>query len=221
MDLRRSTTALVAVIALSASSALAQGTTVLTFDITNPTPGNGQLINQDYGDRVTAALVGVSPQFSYGGGSGFTPHVTTLYDGGSNGPQFWGPQYGDLTNVIYGEQGQLLLVTFTPDPGFTVSLNSFDLAGWPDTDYTINSVQVFTGGGGPAFAQNDVLVRGATTNGNGQRRTSFSFNNITSTGFLLIQIDALNLAGASDNIGIDNISFSQSPTVAVNGPEPA
>jgi hypothetical protein len=197
-------------------TANAQGTTVLTFDF-GPNAGisNGTLIPQDYGDNVVAASMGA---YSYGGSAPFTPNVTTLYSGGTTGPRFWDTGYGNLTNVAFGEENQLLLITFSPAAGTMVTLNSFDLAGWPGSDYVINSVQVFgSGASEPLFRQTDVLVRGDSS----PQHTSFTFDNtISATGFLVIQIDALNLGNQSDNIGIDNISFTQTNVVSAAAPEP-
>lgn len=202
------TARLAALASLLLLPAIAQAqVTVLTFDY--PGSGNGLPVDQVYGDNVTAADMGGR---LYGGSAPFTPDITVLYSGGNAGPAFWGPDYGDLTNVIYGEPTQLLLVTFTPGNGALVGLNSFDLGGWLRTDYVINSVQVFADGN-PVFQQFNVPVEGNAGH------SPFVFNNVTATTFLTIQIDATNLGGESDNIGIDNISFTQiNPSAAA--PEP-
>jgi hypothetical protein len=194
-------------------TAHAQGTTILTFDF-GPNAGvsNGTPIPQAYGDNVVAASMGA---FSYGGSAPFTPNVTALYSGGPVGPFFRDTGYGNLINVAAGQENQLLLVTLTPGPGSLVFLNSFDLAGSGGTDYVINSVQVFGSAGGVLFSENNVLVRGDSS----PLRTPFTFANVSSPGFLTIQIDALNLGNQSDNIGIDNISFTQ-VNAAAAAPEP-
>ncbi len=196
-----------------AGSAQAQGTTVLTFDFgQNAGISNGSLIPQAYGDNVNAATMG---DFNYGGIAPFTPNVTTLYSGGPTGPSFQDTNYGDLVNVAIGESNQLLLVTLSPGAGTSVTLNSFDLGGFPDADYTINAVQVFTENG-LVFEQLNALVLGATGS---PRHSAFTFSNLTANSFLTIQIDALNLGAGSNNIGIDNISFTQNSLSAA--PEPA
>jgi hypothetical protein len=196
-------------------TANAQGTTVLTFDF-GPNAGvtNGSLIPQDYGDNVVAASMGA---YSYGGSAPFTPNITTLYSGGPTGPSFRTTGYGNLVNVAVGEENQLLLITFSPAPGTMVTLNSFDLASAGGVDSTINSVQVFgNGASAPLFVQNNVQVRGDSA----PLHTSFAFDNtVSATGFLVIQIDALNLGNQSDNIGIDNISFTQT-AISSAAPEP-
>lgn len=197
---------------LFANPVHAQGTTVLTFDL-GPQVGNGAFVPQAYGDNVTAATMG---DFSYGGSAPFTPNISVLYSGGDTGPGVWNTNYGDLTNVIFGQQSEFLFVTFTPQAGSTVRLNSFDLAGWPDTDYVIDAVQVFADGN-PLFEQFNVFINGATGT---PRHTPFTFTNLTANTFLTIQIDARNLGNQSDNIGIDNISFSQLGGNAAAAPEP-
>src|SRR5512142_91182 len=89
----------------------------------------GGQIPQDYGDRVSAAIMGV---YSYGFGFGWTPNVTADY--GYFDPLFqfqslnfnhWGPGYGDLPNVAYGTEGHLNnVLRLTADAGYEVVLNS-------------------------------------------------------------------------------------------------
>lgn len=199
------------ILALFASPGLA---TVLTFDIL-PQPANNDPIDQNYGDRVTAAVMG---GFSYGIAGGFTPNVVASYGPTGPGPTdyvyFWDQDFGDLTNVIAQFSGSanygIILLTLTADPGFVVMLDAFDLAGWNRSDRTINSVQVQDGLGNTLFSQNNVLVLGA-----GPAHTSFAGLNL-SAATLVIRIDASNLPGGNGlNVGIDNIRFSQ------NIPEPA
>lgn len=135
-----------------------------------------------------------------------------------NNAFWWSSAYGDLTNIIYpaGSIG-ILDVTLTADPGFEVVLNSFDLAGWPFTDYTINSVQVLSGSTS-LFSQNNVFISGTT-------RTGFNTSNLGSlaASSLTLRINATNPGGSAENIGLDNIQFSQrSATPApVGTPEPS
>ena len=120
--------------------------------------------------------------------------------------------------MLFGDNNSMgLNVRFTADPGYLVQLYGFDLGGWANTDYTINSVSVFAGGSA-LFSQNDVLVQGDST---GPGHTAFDFTTPLSGAELLIAIDYGNLAGGQqDNIGIDNIRFGQDPP-AVLPPPPA
>jgi hypothetical protein len=100
---------------------------------------SGRAVEQDYGDRVDTSPMNVSGgQFTYGNdGEGFTPNVVVDYIAGSGTPinpgvSLWTSQYGDLTNVLFGNNNSLSLnVEFSADTGFDVELYSFDLAGFP------------------------------------------------------------------------------------------
>lgn len=195
--------------------------TILTFDQIrvsgNVVPAiSGNAVPQDYGDRVDAAAVNVSGgQFTYGNaGEGYTPNVIVDYFTGAATPinpgvSVWADSYGDLVNVIFGNQNSTTLnVRLVADPGFLAVLYSFDLGGWSNTDYTINAVRILDGVV-PLFEQSNVLVEGNFT---GPRRTAFDFLAPVSASDLLIQINYSNLGGNSqDNIGIDNIRFGQNP----------
>jgi hypothetical protein len=135
-----------------------------------------------------------------------------------NNAFWWNTAYGNLTNIIYAREDiGILDVTLTADPGFEVVLDSFDLAGWPNTDYTINSVEVLTGST-TLFSQNNVFISGST-------RTSFNTSNLGSlaASTLTIRFNAANLGFTSDNIGLDNLQFSQRSTTPppVGTPEPS
>ena len=181
---------------------------------------SGNAVPEGYGDRITGSVVNVSGgQFTYGnGGEGFTPNIVLDYFAENaipNNPRvgLWGDGYGDLTNVLIGNNNSIsLYVQFTADTGFDVQLYDFDLAGWPTTDYTINAVSVLSGTN-TLFSQSSVLVEG---DGTGPGHTSFDFATPLTGAELLIQIDYSNLAdGQQDNIGIDNIRFGQNPPAAV------
>ncbi|MCP4230973.1 MAG: hypothetical protein GY771_12620, partial [bacterium] len=70
---------------------------------------SGNPVAEDYGDRITGAVMNVpGGQFTYGnGGEGFTPNIVLDYFAENaipNNPRvgLWGNQYGDLTNVLIG-----------------------------------------------------------------------------------------------------------------------
>lgn len=212
-----------AVITVGLMASLSGHATVLLFNQQAPnspaTPGAS--VPQAYGDHVSAASQG---GFTYGNaGEGFTPNVTASYDTFGPGAldplnvRMWPFGYGELVNVLYDaiELRGRLQVTLTGDPGFLVRLHDFDMGGWPNSDWTINSVQVLDGVGNTLFSQSNVLIQG---NFVGPPHTDFDFGTPLEAQILRIRFDAGNLGGQSDNIGIDNIRFSQ--VVVTQVPEP-
>jgi hypothetical protein len=210
----------VALAGMLACTAGEAGATLLTFDQSRSATGAlviptqaGSNVPQDYGDRVTGSPMAVpGGAFTYGnGGEGFTPNVAVEYFSGNN-VSLWTSQYGDLTNVMFASAGSNVMnVRLTADLGYEVLLYQFDLAGWPESDYTINEVTV-TSGGTTLFSQSNVLVEGNAT---GPRHTPFEFTSPLSGFELVIGIDFANIAfGQQDNIGIDNIRFGQNPPPA-------
>lgn len=197
-----------AALAIVGAAALAgpADATILTFDINTAQPFSNLQMDQAYGDRVTGLVQGPA---AYGvGAEGFTPNVTADYSGGFEGAPLtrWSADYGDLTNVLENEfDGDTLLrVTLTADAGYTATLFGFDLAGWPDTDWTIRGLSVTSG---------DVVLytlASAHVEGTGGH-SAFDFGAGLTGQALAINIDLSGLGGASDNIGIDNIRFGQSP----------
>lgn len=214
---------------LMAASAAGHAT-ILTFDqyrvagTVLPTTSGGS-IPTDYGDRVTGSPMDVpGGQFTYGNlGEGFTPNVVVDVFAVSNtvpnpGVGLWVDLYGDLTNVAIGSNNSgSLNVRMTADPGFEALIYGFDLAGWPQADFTISAVRVLDGVD-VLFEQNNVLVQSFLTV---PVHTSFQFATPLAAAELLVQIDYSNLAsGSQDNIGIDNIRFGQNPP-PVPIPEPS
>ena len=181
---------------------------------------SGNAVPQDYGDRVTGAVVDVAGgQFTYGNaGEGYTPNILVEYFTGAAtatnpGVSIWQTGYGDLTNVIFGNNNSLSLnVRLTADPGYQVQLYHFDLAGYPGSDYVIDAVRVSDGTTALA-EQFDVPVEGDAV---GARHSAFDFASPLTAAQLLIEIDYGNLAGSQqDNIGLDNLRFGQSPPAMV------
>jgi hypothetical protein len=183
---------------IASQSAMA---TVLTFDIA--TPGNVALAAEEYGDRVTAL---VQDGHSYGGGGGFTPNVVTDYNPNAASITRWTTDYGDLINIIeYELDGDGPFgVRFTADPGFAVQLHSFDLGGWPDTDYVLPSFEVLVNGVS-VYSQNNVAVEGTS----GHSSFDLAVLGLSGSQVELI-IHQETLGGNSDNIGLDNVLFTQS-----------
>jgi hypothetical protein len=188
--------------------AQAQSTTLI-FQPSSGSFTNGATLPATYGNRVTAASQG---GFLYQVSGGGTPNVVVQHSTGAMPTLFtWDNQYGDLVNVITAVEPQVFQFKLIADPGFNVVLNSFDMASWPGVDYTINSVDVKNGSGGTLFAQSNVLIEG---DANGPKHTHFAFSGV-SANTLLIEFDASNVD--SDDVGIDNINFSQ---VSASVPEP-
>lgn len=210
------------VVALTIGFVSIGNASILTFDQTRqagvivPTI-SGNDLEADYGDRITGSPMNVpGGQFTYGnGGEGFTPNVVThFFTGNGTGLSIWRDSYGDLTNVVFGNnQSVSLNVQLTADPGYTSDLYHFDLAGWNLADYNINAVRVLSGAN-TLFSLDNVLVQGADDGG--PMHTAFDFATPLNGAELLIQIDHGNLAvGQQDNIGIDNIRFGQNPPAIV------
>jgi len=186
-------------------SAAAHATT-LTFDINGLTAG--EMIPLAYGDHVGSGGAGDNPDFSYGSGGGDTSNIGIDYwtNDTADNPydhelKFWTTGYGDLTNVAYmsvtGGYGHL---EFDPDPGYSVTINSFDFGDWlEDESGSLNIVD----------ANKNVLWSYPGFVAPHAGHASFS-PDITSSGPIAIEWSA------SWNMGIDNVSFSETPA-----PEPA
>ncbi len=204
------------------------GATILLFDqardaatrsVVVPT-SSGADLPADYGDNVTGAVMAVPGGFfTYGdGGEGFTPDVTVdifsqLATATDPRTRLFQSGYGDLINVVWGDGPGIngapaLNVLFAATPGHVVDLYGFELAGFPNADYTIAGVEVLAGAT-TLFSATDVLIEG---NLSGPRRTTFAFASPLSAQEILLRLDFSNLAPAiQDNIGIDSIRFGQTP----------
>lgn len=203
---------------------------ILTFDIFDEAYDlsenypEGFAVNQEYGDRVTSSsqLLGTTT-FEYGeGGEGYTPNVVVEYGPFSiftGGPSLWRYDYGDLVRVLYqgstaadiGFNYDFLVINLRADYGYDALLYGFDLGGWFQTDYEINSVSVYDAQFNEGFpALNRVFHEpNATVLGNGPTHTSYTFNTPIRGNVISILIDAKNLGNTSELIGIDNIRFGQ------------
>lgn len=195
---------------LLATASLAARATVLTFDIAGV--GDGSLLPQSYGDNVTSFTSGT---FSYGSGGGLTPDVTVDYLG-SPGSQadlnFWTTGYSDLNNVVeYEPDGAPnFSIVFSAAVGQFVTLESFDLGNFGG-EVTLAGLQIRNESNVVVFSQTDVVIPASS-----QPHLSFA-PNVTGQSLTLF-VDLAGLGGASDNIGLDNIRFSQSANPV---PEPA
>lgn len=186
--------------------------TILTFDLDPSVPNYGD-IPGSYGDNVNAASDAVG---SYLMGNGYTPNVTTDYRTWQistdtvayNNLDFWAGGYGDLTNVAYSvtNSDHFAEITFVPEPGWAIRLNSFDMAGYNFADHSNSQVRILDG------TSNTILVDYSPVTILGTGRTHSTFTpDLTHAGPLSIRF------GYNDwNVGIDNINFDQVAVV----PEP-
>ena len=189
------------ILGLAAVAAVSQAT-VLTFDI----DGNsaGQALQQEYGDNVTAADMGI---FHYDISNGTTPDIAVSY-AGTPGSQpdvnWWSTGYSDLTNVMEYEPDGLPLfsVTFTGSNGFNAVLNSFDLGNFGGA-VTLPGLTVRDGSGAVLWQMTDIAVASSSN-----PHLSFNVGGVSAP-VLTLEVNVTGLGGNSDNIGLDNISFGQ------------
>ncbi len=176
--------------------------TVLTFDH-NPL-GNFVRIDQNYGDRVTNSPDAFGHQYSIvDDGFGPTPNIEVRYGGVL--PTIWTTGYGDLVNLLFNDQDgdTTLSLTLTADPGFKVGLFGFDLASFTGAGQTIPGIQVRNA------ANNSVLFSRGTTFVTGASHNDIDFAGGLFASAIDIDIDLTGLGSVSDNIGIDNVYFTQ------------
>lgn len=176
---------------------------------------NDGVVPQDYGDRVTGLAQNVSGGiFTYGNlGEGFTPNVEIVYGPHPESASVWWDTFGDLSHVLWNNVRAPFQITLVADPGYLVQLHGFDLAGWPNYDYTIGGIEILDGAGNLLFSQTNAHVEGDF---DGPRHSHFQFDELRAS-TLLIHIDATNLYSYYLNIGFDNLRFSQLEA----GPSPA
>ena len=171
----------------------ATGTTEFVFGGFNST---------GYGDRVTSTMDG---SFVYGGEAGFSPNIETVFVGGASA---WGSGYGDLQNVIYAGSSAPLRIDLVADFGFAVQLDHFDLGGYL-ASHTISKVEIQDASGAVLWSEANVSAPQSS-----HTRLDFTGLNLRSN-ILTIIVDGTNLAGGSDEIGLDNLQFKQVPVATL------
>ncbi len=200
-------TTLAAIFTAIASDASA---TILTFD--QGSVSDRDPVDAGYGDDVEALVEG---DFSYAvGPEGFTPNVTVSY--GTAQPHLWTTGYGDLENVFFEDldQTNFLEIILTANLGLAVALHGFDLVAYTNVfsnDPVIDRVTVASLGA-ILFEERDFAVSRTS-------HTSIDFGLeplVAPT--LVIQVDARNLQGLSDDIAIDNVRFGQTVPEPGTGP---
>jgi len=180
--------------------------TVLTFNIDGI--NNGNVMPQNYGDNVVAEDMG---NFHFGAAGGFTPNVTVSYaDPSGLDITYWKNGFNDLNGVLNneddGESGYS--ITLLADAGFNVSLASFDLGNFSSA-VTLPGLTIVDGNGSILFSQLNFAMPASSN-----PHLDFDFNSLLAQE-LSIHIDTTGLGGNSDNIGLDNIQFSQVAVVPV------
>ncbi len=172
--------------------------TSLTVDLVTCTT-NGCGVDQNYGDRV----VGTSDATgTYGAEGGDTPNVVVDYvpSGGDN-LTHWTTGYNELTNVLYNEQdfADSFEVSFTADVGFEVTLESLDIGNFGGAVSPTISVEDENG--------LELFSIVATLNASGGDSVLVSPSVSAQT--LTLIVNTTGLGNLSDNVGLDNIVFSQ------------
>ena len=199
-------------VAVVVSSSTASAT-ILTFDQNVPVT-NFENVDQGYGDNVAGP--GTPGGLEYGeAGEGYTPNVTVDYGPAGADPALWTTGYGDLTNILFKDADNFptLAVTLTAEPGYLVSLYSWDMAAFGSvfsSDPSIDSVTVYDSEGAVLFSTIGQTISETT-------HTAFDFSAAPFVDDqLVLEFDSSNLGGLSDDIAIDNIRFGQQSV-----PEPA
>ncbi|MBK6657481.1 MAG: VPLPA-CTERM sorting domain-containing protein [Proteobacteria bacterium] len=174
---------------------------VLTFDgdVCEPsgTCSDSSLISQSYGD--VAGVLDV--QYANLAGN---PGIASL--------RFWGTDYNDLVRVAWtdgGDGGSRAEIFLKPLNGGVVTLNSFDLGAWPDTQRT-TSFTILDGDGNLLASSGGDITIGIQP---GNLHNHFDFGDVASNTGIRIQ-----WGPSAFNVGIDNVDFSVS---AVPLPAPA
>jgi hypothetical protein len=155
-------------------------------------------IAPDYGDRLPG-----------------TPNVLASFrsPGSPTNPNdisLWDNNYGNLSKVGFATQnGYNGEVELKPDAGYAVILDSFDLAGWPNVDRKVETLQVLDGNGNVLWDMSGDIVLGGTA-----PFYSHYTPGVSSTSGLIIRW------GQDWDIGIDNIQFNQRQVGQGEVPEP-
>jgi MYXO-CTERM domain-containing protein len=166
--------------------------------------GQGQLglgFGGSYGDRVTTFGAGL------GAAGGPTPNIVVDFVPTSSGSPFsvWNGGYGSLVQALgHGSFNVKGHVEFTPDPGWDVVLEDFDIAGYATSSYPDSRIRVVDTAGTVLFDSGVFTFPGTTT------YASYLDAPIRSTLPLRLVIDDFG------DLGIDNVVFSQVATI----PEP-
>jgi hypothetical protein len=187
-----------AVISLALSAGSAQAT-ILNFDDL----ALFAFIPQTYGDRATGTA---ADAFVYGEGEGYTPNVVVEYTTTNTTTPFnvWNG-YGNLSKALGHNQFNVLGdLVLRPDAGFRVALHSFDLGAF-QANYANSRVQVLDLDGTTLFDTGVFTALLAPAGAEAGRYTFPGFGPLSSANGLRIVVTEFG------DLGLDNISFSQTP----------
>jgi hypothetical protein len=219
----RHVVATVAVATIVSLGSLANGS-VLTFDAktTNTTP-----LPAGYGDNITITKVvsGDAAANTYGLGNGATPNIaldfTPMAPPGTTPPASDGissfyfyddgswPEVAELyTAPPPNDNINVFKLTFTPDAGYSVRINSFDLYDYPNyhngEDHTLTwrvldgSNNVLASGGSPGNVPSTVGP------------TIVPVNAVMASFFAgLVVLELTHSAGFQADLALDNVNFDQ------------
>lgn len=211
--------------------------TVLTFDIDDGDANTNsfQSTHAAYGDRVntTSTTVG-SFTYNYGQGDGFTPNVVTDYALSTNAVDQYAYRNTDAwtwdgvdqlkSTESTGKKPATFLITFTPDAGIGVRVNSFDLR-WGGYrfagDFDMNATWTLYEGStsGDAIATGNATVTSTAYPGSIPNLPPAGGSSTISTGITTfysgpVVLQITQTQGDGTRFGIENISFSQTPEPA-------
>ncbi len=100
-------------------------------------------------------------------------------------------------------------ITFVADAGYQVSLTSLDMGNWGGA-ISVPGLSITDGNGLELFSASNISLVANVV----QSHTSFDFGSLLAN-TLILHIDTTGLGGASDNVGLDNIQFSQVTAVPI------
>lgn len=213
-----------AVFGLLLLSALSASATILTFE-SAPHTYLGKLYEaplSTYGHRATANSrdLGFVPFTSanetayYGQGNGWTPKIVVNFPQSGWGPEWYRDNFGGSASgvaYLYGPNGglpQTQVVTLTPDIGFKVLVNSFDLKpylnNWYDVTWSLH-----------ADNQSGPLLAGDSLTALASQTTSVTTGMDPYWGSVVLKIQITTGSIAQARLGFDNLNFDQ-----VSTPEP-
>lgn len=208
--------------------------TVLTFDFggvnTDPIPAI-------YGDHVGNPAYPQNPAYSYGPAGGATPNVGVVYGpllrlAGSPSPLDPSRIFGDLSNVLYRDrfpdpETGILRITLIADPGYLVSLYSFDIAAVFNSvtnsgeDLPLRSIMIFDHAGDsvysllydPTVTDPDSPLSTYAPGTTPLRHKRFEWPGGLTSRSITIRLDLgqlITIGGTKvDRVGIDNITFGE------------
>jgi hypothetical protein len=206
--------------------------TILPFTITGG-PASGDFMPQAYGDRVSSITqtAGLAT-YTYQQGNGWTPNVEVGYgfsftgsptasDLALNGARYWNDNewQGVFFTRGVGTSTVFYDVTFTPDSGFGVLVNSFQIDDYANfrSGHTVRWTVFRDFIGSPNILATGTSVVGAdTTVGNSDNLTVLTGLSAAHFGTVILRFE--HVAGSGNDLAIDNINFDQvvpTPSAAV------